>query len=59
MKPVTVVILAVIFWVSAISMFVIGSTPHNSVFRLASIPDALVATVFTFIAVRKWVNGES
>jgi len=49
-------IVAAFLWVSAVVFFMLGSTPANAVFRYGAMSDALGATVFTFIAVRKWVN---
>src|SRR2546430_350496 len=44
-------VLAVILWISAFSMFVIGTwVPNLSILRLAAIPDALMAFLFTAVA---------
>ena len=52
------VLLAVIFWISAFIMFAIGvMMPGLSILRLAAIPDVVLALIFTVFAAQRWAGG--
>jgi hypothetical protein len=51
-------LLAFALWMSATILFVLGSSGNGSlaVLRLVAIPDALFATLLTWIVIRRWTE---
>jgi hypothetical protein len=51
-------LISVLLWLSAFTMFAMGMLMHGaSVFRLAAIPEAVMALIFTALAAQKWSGG--
>ena len=51
-------LLALVFWISAIGMAVIGFTSEDlSFLRWAAIPDGIAALVTSFFAIRRSIGG--
>jgi len=54
----TLVILSMVLCLSSVTIFAMGMMMHGaSVLRLAAIPDAVMALVFTALAAQKWSGG--